>query len=46
MGGVPLPSGAYRCQIVLTEESFHGSGGAYAGNWAGAMSAEIAFTIL
>jgi hypothetical protein len=41
MGYVNLQTGEYNCQIVLTEESFHGSGGALAGNWAGALSANI-----
>ena len=45
MGGVHLQSGEYNCKITLTEESFHGSGGSLAGNWAGAMSADIMFTI-
>jgi hypothetical protein len=45
MGGVCLQLGEYNCQIILTEESFHGSGGSLAGNWAGAMSANITFTI-
>lgn len=45
MGGVHLQPWEYNCQIILTEESFHGSGGPLAGNWAGAMSADITFTI-
>jgi len=45
MGSVHLQSGEYNCQITLTEESFHGSGGSLAGNWAGAVSADIMFTI-
>ena len=44
MGDVHLQPGEYNCQIVLTEESFHGSGGSLAGNWAGAVSADITFT--
>jgi hypothetical protein len=44
-GGVHLQSGEYTCQIVLTEESFHGSGGSLAGNWAAAVNASIIFTI-
>jgi hypothetical protein len=43
MGDVPLPVGDYTAQLTLTEESFHGDGGAYAGNWAGAMGASIQF---
>ena len=31
----------FEAQLVLTEESFHGSGGEYAGGWAAAMSANI-----
>ena len=45
VGGVPLQVGDYLAQIILTEESFHGSGGSYAGNWAGAMGADIQFFI-
>ena len=45
-GGVYLPAGDYLVRIMLTEESFHGSGGDYAGNWAAAMGAEIEFTIV
>ena len=45
MGGVYLQPGGYLAQIILTEESFHGSGGSYAGNWAGAMGADIQFFI-
>ena len=45
MGQVNLQSGEYNCQILLTEESFHGSGGELAGNWAGAVTANIMFTI-
>jgi hypothetical protein len=43
MGGVPLLPGEYLAQLILTEESFHGDGGQYAGNWAGAMGATIQF---
>ena len=42
--GVNLPVGQYTCQIVLTEESFHGSA-PLAGNWAAALETEISFTI-
>jgi hypothetical protein len=45
MGQVNLQPGEYNCQILLTEESFHGSGGTLAGNWAGAVTANIMFTI-
>ena len=44
-GGVFLQPGDYTCKVVLTEESFHGSGGTYAGNWAGAIEGDISFTI-
>jgi hypothetical protein len=40
VGGVFLQPGDYTAEIILTEESFHGSGGTYAGNWAGAMNAK------
>jgi len=45
IGGVTLPAGIYETSFILTEESFHGSGGAYAGGWAGAMGAAAGFTI-
>jgi hypothetical protein len=49
VGGVHLQSGDYACQIMLTEESFHGScvNGSceLAGNWAAAMGAGIQFNI-
>jgi hypothetical protein len=45
MGNVNLSSGQYNCTIVLTEESFHGTG-PLEGNWAAAMSGNITFTIL
>jgi len=45
VGGVCLPAGDYDCQIMLTEESFHGSGGTYAGSWAAAMGGRVQFTI-
>ena len=43
MGNVPLSAGNYNAQLILTEESFHGDGGQYAGNWAGAMATTIQF---
>lgn len=46
MGDVRLAAGPYACAAILTEESFHGSGGALAGNWAGAMAATLDFTIV
>ena len=45
MGNVHLSSSEYVAQLTLTEESFHGDGGQYAGNWAAAMGATITFTI-
>ena len=45
MGQVNLQPSEYNCQILLTEESFHGSGGTFAGNWAGAVTANIMFRI-
>jgi hypothetical protein len=45
VGGIHLQPGDYACQIILTEESFHGSGGTYSGSWAAAMGADIEFTI-
>jgi hypothetical protein len=44
-GGVHLPTGNYMVQVMLTEESFHGSGGDYAGSWAAAMGADMEVTI-
>ncbi|MCD4817135.1 MAG: T9SS type A sorting domain-containing protein [Candidatus Cloacimonetes bacterium] len=45
VGEIFLPTGYYPCQFILTEESFHGSGGSFAGCWACAMGAEIEFLI-
>ena len=45
VGGQYPASGLYDCHFFLTEESFHGSGGSYAGNWAAAMGAPISFEI-
>lgn len=45
VGKVFLPPGSYEVDFILTEESFHGSGGTYAGNWAAAMGEEANFTI-
>ncbi len=44
-GQVFLPAGAYDCRLLLTEESFHGSGGAGAGFWATAMAAPLHFVL-
>jgi len=47
VGGVHLQVGDYLAQIILTEESFHGSGGPlYVGNWAAAMGAQIDFILI
>jgi len=46
VGGVYLSPGDYTAQIILTEESFHGDGGGYAGNWAAAMGGGIDFSIV
>lgn len=42
-GQLILSNGTYNCQFILTEESFHQSG--LGGNWAGALGADILFTI-
>jgi hypothetical protein len=44
MGNVNLATGNYNCQIVLTEESFHGTD-PLEGNWAAAMSTNTSFTL-
>ena len=46
IGGVFPGPGEYTCGLILTEESFHGSGGSLAGSWAAAMGAEIEFTLI
>ncbi len=41
VGGIfPNIGDDFEAQLILTEESFHGSGGQYAGGWAAAMSAD------
>jgi hypothetical protein len=46
VGEIWLAPGFYQCQIILTEESFHGwPGGDYTGQWAAAMGANIEFTV-
>lgn len=45
VGGIYPQTGEYAAQIMLTEESFHGTG-QYDGNWAAAMSAHIQFLII
>jgi hypothetical protein len=44
--GVFLAPGSYSAQLALTEESFHGEGGTYAGSWAGAMEGTVAFSVV
>ena len=46
MGGVFLANGSYSAQLVLTEESFHGSVSQGAGTWAQAMDGTVAFAIV
>jgi hypothetical protein len=46
VGGVYLQAGDYAAEIILTEESFHGSGGSLAGNWAAAMGSPIHFSVV
>jgi hypothetical protein len=43
VGGTPLLSGEYSCNMVLTEESFHGGG--LEGWWAAAMGGPMSFSI-
>jgi hypothetical protein len=44
VGGVfPEIGDEFVAQLILTEESFHGSGGQYAGGWAAAMGGEIIY---
>lgn len=45
VGGVFLAPGDYQAQFILTEESFHGSGGTHAGNWEQAISTDVSFQI-
>jgi hypothetical protein len=45
VGGIFPQPGNYSAEILLTEESFHGDGGSYSGNWAGAMGNTINFII-
>ena len=46
IGGVRLAPGEYACRLLLTEESFHDSGGEFAGNWAAALVADVTFAIV
>ena len=47
VGGVfPEIGDDFVAQLFLTEESFHGSGGQYAGGWAAAMEADISHSAL
>jgi hypothetical protein len=45
MGSVNLAAGDYECQMVLTEESFHGTD-PLEGNWAAVMTTDVSFTIV
>jgi hypothetical protein len=45
VGGIFLPAGSYAAKMMLTEESFHGTG-QYDGNWAATMSADIQFIVI
>lgn len=45
VGGLQLRPGDYSCQVILTEESFHGSGGTLAGGWAAAMGGDATFRV-
>jgi len=45
VGGVFLQEGDYTAKLILTEESFHGSGGTWAGQWAAAVGCTVQFTI-
>ena len=45
MDNVHLSPGEYACQVMLTEESFHGDG-TYAGGWAAAVGGLVTFTIV
>jgi len=44
-GALQLQPGDYACDMVLTEESFHGSGGEFAGGWATAMAGSVDFRV-
>ena len=44
--GIFLQPGDYIAELILTEESFHGSGGTFAGNWAAAMGTDIEFSVI
>ncbi len=46
VGGKYLPSADYSAQMILTEESFHGSGASHVGNWAAAMGGNVQFKII
>jgi hypothetical protein len=45
VGGMFLQPGNYSAETILTEESFHGDGGSYSGNWARAIGKNINFII-
>lgn len=46
VGQVRLPPGDYRCFFLLTEESFHDYYNELGGDWAAALAALVAFTIV
>jgi len=43
-GQLVLAPGEYKCEFILTEESFHQSG--LGGGWAGAMGEDVRFTVV
>ena len=45
VGGATLPPGDYDCHLMLTEESFHSSGGKRAGCWAEALVGDLTFNL-
>ena len=45
VGGIFLADGEYTAELILTEESFHSTGGTYGGQWAGAVGCLVQFTI-
>lgn len=46
VGDIYLPPGYYGAKMILTEESFHGSGESFAGMWSTATSDDVQFTII
>ncbi len=45
VGQTLLPPGTYKCQVLLTEESFHSQAGEYTGAWAAALKGTVEFNI-